>query len=325
MDKTIIARHIKKEWANFANVVEHNKEKIGTKECRQFLEENGYTTMPTPFMGIYADKNGLRFYCGRYASTYELHFEYGFYVGSRGWEHGKYVHIYNVDKEIEAILSTGYQLPENHYVRNESVAACIQRIKREISEAKPLIHGSGTLGDRLYANGCRVGYDGASVCDFTKGFIHYHAHNDYPGGWRLEDSFNVYIGDDVLSRTFTLEKAEEAFLLERDFEAIFGDVPTFGRQLSEKDKVASYKKFRVRSYVPRELTTIGWFDSFEEAKTFAFEKAKKLAESVKDDRRRYAHLTPTDVSDRYDYLAAYIWYSAGRGSEHMIFVQGEYE
>ena len=320
MDNTIIARHIKKEWNNFYKVVKENEEEILHPE--KFLQENGYDVLPSGFRGWYATKNGLRFYCGRYDSEYRLHIDYGFYVGSKEWEHGKYVRIFNVDNEIDAILAAGYVLPEDHYVRGADVDICIATIKEEIAKAKSLIRGGyGERGDMLYRHGYKVGYDGGSVCDFSKGFLHFSAHNDYPQGWSLTDKYNAYIGDDVFSIDFSLNDEHRALLLDRDFEAIFGDVPTFGRELTEKDKVGQYTKFRVRSYVPKELETIGWFDTFDEAKTFAYEKAKEYAEGVKDDRRRYAYTRPLDISDRYDYLAAYLWYDGGL--KHFVFVQGE--
>lgn len=322
MDKTIIARHIKQEWGNFANLVEKNKDEIVHPEG--FLAKNGYDAWTTPFFGCYATKNGITFSCGRYASTYELHTEYGFWVGRDRQNSGTYVRIFNVDEMVDEIIAGGYKLPRKHYVRIKEVDDTIELIKREIDAAKQALGGGcGERGDRLYRLGYKVGYDGGSVCDFSKGFMHFHAHNDYPGGWRIEDSYYAYIGDDVPSREFSLNNKQRGFMLDRDFEAIFGGVPTFGRELTEKDKLDRYKEFRVRSYVPRELETLKRFDNFEDAKKFAYEEARARAESVKDDRRRYAYQSPLDVSDRYDYLAAYIWYSAGRGSEHMIFVQGE--
>ena len=328
MDKTIISRHLKKQWGDFANLVEKNKDKVRTGECRTFLEEAGYTTLKDGTMGMYADRDGVRFYCSRYASEYKLHVQYGFHVGNNGPENGKYIHIFGLDNNIDTVIAAGYVLPEEHYVRGADVDACIERIKKEIDCVKPLIHGFDLLGDHLYANGCLVGYDGSSICDFSKGFIHYHTHNDFPGGWHLDDTFQAYVGDDVLSRTFSLNDhpfQNMGFKLERDFEAIFGDVPTFGRQLTEKDKVGRYNRFRVRSYASKELKTLARFDTFEEARSYAFDKAKSLAESITDDRRRFTHRTPVDVSGRHDYLAAYVWYNAGRGRECMVFVQGEIE
>ena len=322
MNNTTIARHIKKEWHDFYAIVKTNEREIGT--IAKILTENGYEVMSNNFGSWYATKNGLRFYCSHYSSEYRLHVDYGFYVGSNGWEHGKYIRIFNVDKEIESILAAGYVLPENHYVRSSEVEDCIKTIKSEIEKARAIVCGGGygERGDRLYCNGYKVGYDGGSVCDFSKGFLHFHAHNDYPCGWKLDDGYNAYIGDDVFSIDFSLN-SDRYLNLDRDFEAIFGGVPTFGRELTEKDKIGRYNKFRVRTYVPRELNTIGWFDTFEEARKFAYDKAKEYAESVKDDRRRYAYTNPRDISDRYDYLAAYLWYDGG--IKHFVFVQGENE
>lgn len=322
MDNTIIARHIKKEWNNFYKLVKENEREIVHPES--FLEPNGYEVLKGSFMNWYATKNGLRFYCGRYSSTYVLHVGYDFWVGSNGWEHGKYFSIFNVDDNVNAILDAGYVLPKNHYVRGEEANKCINAIKAEIEKAKAIVRGGGygERGNILYRNGYKVGYDGGSVCDFSKGFLHFSAHNDYPSGWYLEDKYNAYVADDVLSIEFSLND-DNRLQLDRDFEAIFGEVPTFGRELTEKDKIGNYKKFRVRTYVPKELNTLKWFDNFEDAKKYAYDKAKEYAESVKDDRRRYAYTTPLDISDRYDYLAAYLWYDGGL--KHFVFVQGEEE
>lgn len=323
MDNITIARHIKKEWNNFMFLVEENKEECWHPE--NFLEKAGYKVTSTGFGGWYAEKNGLQFCIGRYSSCYTLHCDRGFYVGGSGLEHGPYFRIFEVDKRIEDILAAGYVLPEDHYVRSVEVEVAIANIKAEIEKAKALIPGGyGERGDKLYRNGYHVGYDGGSVCDFSKGAIHFHAHNDYPGGWKLEDRYQVYLADDIPSIDFSVY-TDRYLQLDRDYEAILGDRTTFGRQLTEKDKIGSYTKFRVRSYVPRELETLEWFDNFEDAKKFAYETAKRYAEGVKDDRRRYAHTNPMDVSDRFDYLAAYVWYVYDRGSEHMVFVQGENE
>ena len=322
MDNTVIARHIKREWANFRNLVEENKQEIC--DPSKFLKPNGYeVTRSDNFGSWYATKNGLTFYCGRYSSTYVLHIEYGFWVGKR--EEGKYFRIFIVDENVENIIKAGYVLPKDHYVRGADVEECIKTIKAEIDKAKSIIRGGyGERGDMLYRNGYKVDYDGGSVCTFSKGFIHFSAHNDYPQGWKLDDKFNVYVADDVFSVDFSVE-SDRHLKLERDFEAIFGDIPTFGRALTEKDRIGEYKSFRVRTYVPRELNTLKWFDNFEDAKAFAYKTAKEYAEGVKDDRYRYAYTNPVDISDRYDYLAAYMWYKYDRGSEHFVFVQGETE
>ena len=320
MDKTTIARHIKREWAKFRNLVEENKREISNPS--RFLEPNGYEVVGSGWGAWYATKNGLTFYLGRYSSTYTLHIDYGFHVGGRD---GKYFRIFNVEENVDGILSAGYVLPENHYVRSAEVEECITAIKAEIDKAKSIIGGGyGERGDKLYRNGYKVGYDGGSVCSFSKGFMHFSAYNYYPKGWRIEDKFNVYVGDDVLSVDFSVD-GDRYLNLDKDFEAIFGDVPTFGRELTEKDKVGQYKSFRVRSYVPKELSTIKRFDNIEDAKAFAYKTAKDYAEGVKDDRSRYAYTNPVDISDRYDYLAAYMWYKYDRGSEHFVFVQGENE
>lgn len=324
MDKTAVARHIKNEWGRFSALIRRNKTKIGASEISAVLTDDGYEAFGRSSLdGILADKGGLRFRCGRYPSEVCLHRDYGFYVPDGNPVGGKYFRIDEVDKRIDEILAAGYRPPRRHYRRPASVEAAIEDIRGRFKEARELVdgRGPGSLGDMLYRNGYFVSYDGFSVCNFSKGFLHFSARCD--GRWKLEDRYVAFVdGDDSLSEEFCLEGHGE-LNLEDDFEAIFTDEFRFGRRVTEKERIGQYSRFRVRSYVPKELSTLKWFDSFEEAKAFALETAKRYAESVKDDRRRYAFTNPLDVSDRYDYLCAYVWYRYNRGSEHMVFVQGE--
>lgn len=322
MDKKLAAINIKKAWRDFARLVEQNKEEIVYAE--RFLEEAGYTVTKTPFMAWLAQKGCLRFRCGRYPSTYELHTDYGFYVVTDSNEAGTYFHMYDVNTRIDDIVAAGYVLPENPYRRPAKSEALITGIKADILETRSLVEGrtGGTLGEMLRSRGYLVSYDGYSVASFTKGCLVFHATNH--DRWRLDDNYNAIFDDEQFSAPFSLDK-EKGFRLEEDFEAIFGEDPKLGHYLTEKERLKDYKRFRVREYVPRELSTLKWFDTFEEAKKFAYEKAREYALGVRDDRKRYAHTNPIDVSDKYDYLAAYVWYGARRGSEHMVFVQGEME
>ena len=60
MDNTVIARRIKREWANFRNLVEENKQEIC--DPSKFLKPNGYeVTRSDNFGSWYATKNGLTF------------------------------------------------------------------------------------------------------------------------------------------------------------------------------------------------------------------------------------------------------------------------
>lgn len=320
MDKKLAALNIKKAWRDFARLVEQNKEEIVYAE--KFLEPAGYTIIKTPFMAWLAQKGTLRFRCGRYPSTYELHTDYGFYIVTNPDEAGTYFHMYDVNTRIDDIIAAGYTLPEEPFERSAETESFIETIKADILKARKLVEGrgGGTLGDMLRYNGYLVSYDGYSVCSFTKGCLVFHATNH--DHWRLDDNYNAIFEGEQISAPFSLD-SEKGFRLEEDFEAIFGENPQLGHYLTEKERLKDYKYFRVREYFPKELKTLKEFDSFEEAKKFAYEKAKEYAEGVRDDRRRFAYRDPLDVSDKYDYLAAYIWYSAGRGSEHMVFVQGE--
>lgn len=286
---------------------------------------NGISVVDTP--KIYAlhiyEYEGLRY-------SYHYYGE-GYHLGNGFSYKDRYYNLWSIEKQLPDLLADGYQ-PKD-YVRSEKARQQIEAIKRLHRKYKQKVasfSGWGEIGDRLRSYGCHVHYDGGSVCDFSKDFLNLHAHtNEYPKtGWHLEDYCSVHLEDGSLSERFYVTDNENDRSLERDFEWIFGEeIPELGRFYTERELFEAgkvrYRQYRVRFHVPRENGTLKYFDSFEEAKAFAYEEARRRAESVKDDRRRYAFCKPVDYADRTDTLAAFLYYRYDRGSEHIIFVQGE--
>ena len=327
MDNKIIARNICNEWGKFASIInDANKNYKSVCDIENILRENGYEVVGKAYCGTaYATKNGIQFSVSKYSASTTLSKDYGFHIGSNGFEHGKYFRISNIANDIDGIVEAGYELPKDHYTRTPETEDMISAIREEIRKTMEIVNrgGYGELGGRMRSNGYFVEYDGGSVCTFSKDYICYHAYCEYGKGWRLEDHYNCYInGTDDLSEEFSLS-GENKMKLDECFEAIFGNFTGLGRRVSEKERVNEYKSFIVRSYGSKTLDTIERFDNFEDAKKYAHDKAVEFAKDVSGDLKRYAHVNPIDVSDKYDYLAAYIWYVYDRGSEHVIFVQGE--
>lgn len=245
---------------------------------------------------------------------------------------GKWYHMTTIDEHIDEIVENGYEGGKD-YVRSDKAIEQIKKITEVYNNCKNVVNSSGgwgEIGGRMRSNGCYVTYDGGSVCQFSKDFLAMSAHtNEYPkSGWHIEDYVMVYFGDGSLSERFYMTDERRGFNLEKDFEAIFGsEIEEFGRFYTERELFEmgkkTYKRFRVRFAIPRELGTLKYFDNFEDAKKFAYETAKKNAEGVTDDRRRYAYTHPIDYADMTDTLCAYLWYKYDKGSEHIIFVQGE--
>ena len=158
-----------------------------------------------------------------------------------------------------------------------------------------------------------------SVCNFSKGSVVYSAHCD--GKWSLTDNYSLYLADGVRSAEFTLYNNNRTnFNLA---EVVLGGKTDFGRRLTEKDLLPTYKKFRVRTYENKYLDTAKWFDNFEDAKKYAYDLAVEKAKSVSGSNRNYAITNPRDEGEDYDMLACYCWYSYRGARHHLVFVQGE--
>jgi len=270
---------------------------------------------------IYLDRDGVTISAHYYSSgcwSIDCAFTYK----------NKYYRVFDIDKRIDELIADGFTAPAD-FKRSEETIANIERIKNLIAEAKRLVDGRrcGELGDMLRSNGYFVEYDGSSCCTFSKDCLNFNAHYNYDKReWEVEWC-NAFLSNGELTRfriSVGRSSGDGYLKVDESYEGIFGD-SKIGHRLTEKDRVSEYKSFRVRSYGSRELTTLKLFKSFDDANKYAYETAKAYAEGVTDDRRRYAHRIPIDISDKYDYLAAYLWYRYDEGSSHFVFVQGEDE
>lgn len=281
----------------------------GNRNCPyEVIESMGYKRNGNVF-----EKKGIRFCVNMYNSNYEWYVSWGFYFGV-----DSYCHITNIEQKIDEVIARGFK---TDYVRPIGTELVIEKIKKEIEETRKLVNGRGLgeIGGFLRNRGYFVSYDGFSVCNFSKGSIIYSAHCD--GKWSLTDNYSLYLADGVLSAEFTLYNNNRTnFNLA---EVVLGGKTDFGRRLTEKDLLPTYKKFRVRTYESKYLDTAKWFDNFEDAKKFAYDLAVEKAKSVEGSNRCYAITNPRDEGEDYDMLACYCWYSYHGARHHLVFVQGE--
>lgn len=281
----------------------------GNRNCPyEVIESMGYKRNGNVF-----EKKGIRFCVNMYNSNYEWYVSWGFYFGV-----DSYCHITNIEQKIDEVIARGFK---TDYVRPVKAELVIEKIKKEIEETRKLVNGRGLgeIGGFLRNRGYFVSYDGFSVCNFSKGSIIYSAHCD--GKWSLTDNYSLYLADGVLSAEFTLYNNNRTnFNLA---EVVLGGKTDFGRRLTEKDLLPTYKKFRVRTYESKYLDTAKWFDNFEDAKKYAYDLAVEKAKSVEGSNRCYAITNPRDEGEDYDMLACYCWYSYHGARHHLVFVQGE--
>lgn len=281
----------------------------GNRNCPyEVIESMGYKRNGNVF-----EKKGIRFCVNMYNSNYEWYVSWGFYFGV-----DSYCHITNIEQKIDEVIARGFK---TDYVRPIGTELVIEKIKKEIEETRKLVNGRGLgeIGGFLRNRGYFVSYDGFSVCNFSKGSIIYSAHCD--GKWSLTDNYSLYLADGVLSAEFTLYNNNRTnFNLA---EVVLGGKTDFGRRLTEKDLLPTYKKFRVRTYESKYLDTAKWFDNFEDAKKYAYDLAVEKAKSVEGSNRCYAITNPRDEGEDYDMLACYCWYSYHGARHHLVFVQGE--
>ena len=281
----------------------------GNRNCPyEVIESMGYKRNGNVF-----EKKGIRFCVNMYNSNYEWYVSWGFYFGV-----DSYCHITNIEQKIDEVIARGFK---TDYVRPVGTELIIEKIKKEIEETRKLVNGRGLgeMGGFLRNRGYFVSYDGFSVCNFSKGSIIYSAHCD--GKWSLTDNYSLYLADGVRSAEFTLYNNNRTnFNLA---EVVLGGKTDFGRRLTEKDLLPTYKKFRVRTYESKYLDTAKWFDNFEDAKKYAYDLAVEKAKSVEGSNRCYAITNPRDEGEDYDMLACYCWYSYHGARHHLVFVQGE--
>ena len=332
MDKTNTIRyimtlvHFMGENANIINGYGYYEgEKL--QERKEFLEKNGIVKreVPAPYVSHTYTYKGLDFYFSYY--------DIGYHLGGGFNFKDKNYSLWSLEEKYDELIADGF-VPQDEYVRSEKAEEQIKKITDLYFEFKNKVknecRGWGEIGGKMRFYGCYVSYDGGSVCNFSKDFLAMGAHtNDYPTpGWHLEKRVQIYFGDGNLSDAFSVEEDDNSRILDKHFEWLFGtEIESFGRFYTERELFqmgkVSYPYYRVRYRVPRELGTLQVFDNFDDAKNFAYEEAKRRAESVTDDRRRYAYRNPQDYADLTDTLCAYMYYKYDRGSEHIIFVQGE--
>ena len=320
-NKERLIQHLKNQLGDIRRIVYNHGDDIG------LLTGHGFKPVENTYQHRKYSKNGIIYTMWTSDGSFgRWHVDLGFYIG------GTYVRYWDIEKRIDEIVEM-YSIPSGVEVeeRDEETKSLIAKIKGEINFTEKLVNsfgGWGEIGGRLRINGYFVSYDGGSVCNFYKNGICYTAHtNEYPkSGWHLCDKFSVYDEDNELSEDFSL-KGEHNPALEKDFEVVLYGVKKLGHRESEKEKLANgklvYREYRVRDYHSKTLETLGYFDTLEEAKKFAYDKAKAFAESIKDDRRRWAWTNPRDISDEIDYLAAFVYYEYDR-HKCFVFVQGEY-
>lgn len=266
------------------------------------------------FYGDTYKKNGLTFSTHYYSGSCVYDLSWGFYYGVNKW-----CHFSDLEKNIDEIIARGFK---TDYVRSAETTALLETIKEKVAETKKLVDGKGLgeIGGMLRNRGYFVSYDGFSVCNFSKDGIIYSAHCD--GRWLLTDSYEVYLANGKMSSSFSLYGGKSTDG-DKFFEVVVGHITKLGRRETEQDLLPSYKKFRVRTYASKYLETIATFTDFEEAKKFAYDTAVEKANNVSRDLRMYANTNPRDCGEDYDMLACFVWYKYDRGSEHLVFVQGE--
>lgn len=292
------------------------------------LKENGYEYIRPGGGYEYALKDGIKWRLYKYSSCYEYHVE-GFLCNDNTVSVSN---IWDIIKgKVDPAVLTGITVPDGFPTgRTPANAAMKEKIEAVIGKARQDVAsctGWGEIGGRLRAWGYRVFYDGGSVCQFYKDGIAFSAHtNDYPkSGWHLVDRYQAYFPDDNLSTEFSID-GEHSYPLGH-FECIFGDrLTSLGRFKTELERVREgslkYDHYLVRHYSNKYLKTLKSFDSFEEAKKFAYETAREYAKATSPDLRRYARMNPVDSGDENDYLAMYVYYQY-ENSKHLLFVQGE--
>lgn len=207
------------------------------------------------------------------------------------------------------------------YERSEELQSLVDEIKARWEKFNGVVRSVGRYGtpaQRVRNMGGFVEYDGGSVCDFEHDGIRYSAMNGYPSdGWNLNKAVAVILSDGREIRIPDVGKLD--FAAERFLYGAEG----LGRRKTEKDKANEYKSFRVRTYAGRELKTLKTFDDLEEAKRYALEKARELAARIPSDLQCYAHTNPIDISDKYDCIAGWLYYSVNGRAEHIVYVYGD--
>lgn len=233
------------------------------------------------------------------------------------------------DEAADALIKEGCP---TDYVRSEAITKRIAEIKAKQKEVEERVNkkgGYGEIGDFMRSFGCYVNYDGGSCSTFSKDFLECNAHtNDYPKqGWHLTNGYRLLYADGTTSMEFHIDHPSGYIDLDTDYEAIFGtgEPKELGRFYTEKERFEKgwikYDKYVVCYNAPKNYERLEVFDTFEEAKKNAYERAKAAAENTPRDLRRYTYTNPIDVSNRDNDLASYQYYNCD-GYRYRYCVEG---
>ena len=279
------------------------------------LTEMGYAVVKDGYWRTYAIKDGIKVIINFYNSNYTYKVDYGFYFGK-----DSYCHFSDIDKRINDVIASGFSFT---YERGADLQKFIDNLKFKIQETKKHVEsrGVGCIGGYMRSRGYFVSYNGDSLCAFSKDGIQYNASDGKH--WQLKNRISLYVKDDVLSDEFSYEDKKGSINGIDYIELYIGDNISLGRELTEKDKLNTYTKFRVRTYSDRYLDTVKWFDDFEKAKKFAYDLAVQKAKSVSPQYKDWANTNPKDRGEEFDMLACFVWYECSPNSKHLVFVQGE--
>ena len=220
--------------------------------------------------------------------------------------------------DVAELVALGF---DKTYERTAKDLEIIATIKKTYQDAYDIVdrRGLGELGGVLRSRGYYMNYDGFSCSTFSKGCLLFNAHST-DREWKIVRC-NVYLADDTLTDDFKIEELDEKY------ELLFGSDAELGHRFTEKERVqlgmAKYTKYRVRVYSNKEITTIEWFDNFEDAKKCCDTEAKNRYDNVPEYNHRWRCLR--DVSDKYDYLYAICYYAYDGQDRALVWVQGEYE
>lgn len=278
-------------------------------------EKNGFEVRENPAttLGAYICKSNI---CvPLFWSNGQVSFCRKFYLIKDGQiDFDKYYDIDDIS-EVEGIVN----VPDNFQRSLDNISA-IETIKQGCDNIKDLLKGALSyehVGGRFRIRGYFVSDDRCAYCCVEKGGIWYCL-DTYSGTWQVK---NVFVKDSE-GNIAQMPIGD----IEDKFELYFGNFAGFGHRITEKERLANgeYNKFRVRTYADKCLNTIAWFDTFEEAKQFAYKTAKEEAESIKGRNKQYAITEPRDLGEEKDYLAFYKWYDYN-GCYGAVFVQGEKE
>ena len=305
-------QYIASLWGEIATTaVEHKM----SKEFYDALAGKGYIVYkPTPYsMDVYAIKGGLKFIVSSYVS-------YGL-MGFNNLNENDNWHydMSSIYRTIDHLLSFGFKC---EYERSNEMSALIAQLRKEYNETASLVNGRGLgeIGDFLRSKGYFVGYNGFSVCNFSKGHIIYSATTTC-GKWELRKRIELFRKGDATTKSINIDSKDDSAHTLDNLEIMLGTNTELGYRVTEKDRLSRYNRFKVGIETPRTYEPLRVFNNFDDAKKYAYDKAVELAKNVSGSNRQWARTNPTDKSDTYDKLAHYVFYSY-QGYEHAVEIEG---